>query len=111
MAQRSGTLFGYPSDLLRSRNVDNSWVLIFNAGMEDEGVCAVSRARPSLAPAHVLRALRAAAVSLSTVCGGRYTLQGRETPAKCHGTYVLAFERHEEASRFAMLLQARRCGV
>jgi hypothetical protein len=35
----------------------------------------------------------------------RYTLQGRETPAKCHGTYVLSFERHEEASRFAMLLQ------
>ena len=38
---------------------------------------------------------------------GRYTLQGRETPEKSHGTYVLAFEQHEEASRFAMLLQAQ----
>jgi hypothetical protein len=74
VAQRSGTLFGYPTDLLRSQGVDNSWVLIFNPGQEDEGV---------------------------------YTLQGRETPAKCHGTYVLSFERHEEASRFAMLLQAQ----
>jgi len=44
---------------------------------------------------------------------GVYTLQGRETPGAPHGTYVLAFEEQEEASRFAMLLQVRRassCG-
>ena len=46
VAQRSGTLFGYPADLLRSQGVDNSWVLIFNPGQEDEGVCAAAR-RPS----------------------------------------------------------------
>ena len=39
---------------------------------------------------------------------GRYTLQGRETPEKSHGTYVLAFEQHEEACRFGMMLQVRR---
>ena len=39
---------------------------------------------------------------------GVYTLQGRETPEAPHGTYVLAFEEQEEASRFAMLLQVRR---
>ena len=39
---------------------------------------------------------------------GVYTLQGRETPGAPHGTYVLAFEEQEEASRFAMLLQVRR---
>ena len=39
---------------------------------------------------------------------GRYTLQGRETPEKSHGTYVLAFEQHEEACRFGMMLQAKR---
>jgi len=38
---------------------------------------------------------------------GVYTLQGRETPGAPHGTYVLAFEEQEEASRFAMLLQAQ----
>jgi len=38
---------------------------------------------------------------------GVYTLQGREKFATNHGTYVLAFERHGEASRFAMLLQAQ----
>ena len=38
---------------------------------------------------------------------GVYTLQGRETPGAPHGTYVLAFEEQEEASRFAMLLQVR----
>ena len=39
---------------------------------------------------------------------GRYTLQGRETPEKSHGTYVLAFEQHEEACRFGMMLQVGR---
>jgi hypothetical protein len=38
---------------------------------------------------------------------GVYTLQGRETPEKSHGTYVLAFEQHEEACRFGMMLQAQ----
>ena len=33
------------------------------------------------------------------------TLQGRETPEKGSGTFVMAFERQEEASRFSMLLQ------
>mmetsp|Transcript_10397 Transcript_10397/g.21008 ORF Transcript_10397/g.21008 Transcript_10397/m.21008 type:complete len:214 (+) Transcript_10397:60-701(+) len=78
--QRSGTVFGHPAELLRERRVDSAWVLIFNAGEEDEGV---------------------------------YTLQGRDRLASgeemddCHSTYVLAFERSEEASRFSMLLQAQ----
>jgi|TARA_B110001469_G_scaffold44260_1_gene43515 hypothetical protein len=38
----------------------------------------------------------------------RYTLQGRDTgDSTKHGTYVLAFARLEEASRFSMLLQAQ----
>ena len=41
----------------------------------------------------------------------RYTLQGRKTSAKCSGTFVLAFERQEEASRFSMLLQAQGFGM
>ena len=41
----------------------------------------------------------------------RYTLQGRKTSAKCSGTFVLAFERREEASRFSMLLQAQGFGM
>ena len=39
---------------------------------------------------------------------GRYTLQGRQAPEKGRGTYVLAFEQHEEACRFGMMLQAKR---
>lgn len=62
--QRSGPVFGYPSGRLPQQ----SWVLIFNAGREDEGL---------------------------------YTLQGQQ-----RGTYVLAFESQDEASRFATLLQA-----
>lgn len=42
---------------------------------------------------------------------GMYTLQGRETPAKGSGTFVMAFERREAASRFAMLLQAQGFGM
>ena len=38
---------------------------------------------------------------------GRYTLQGRQAPEKGRGTYVLAFEQHEEACRFGMMLQAK----
>jgi len=76
-AARSGTVFGCAPDLLRERKVGHSWVLIFNAGQDDEGL---------------------------------YTLQGSEAAASQHGndgTYVLAFEQYEEASRFAMLLQAQ----
>ena len=39
---------------------------------------------------------------------GRYTLQGRQAPEMGRGTYVLAFEQHEEACRFGMMLQAKR---
>ena len=39
---------------------------------------------------------------------GRYTLQGRQAPEMGRGTYVLAFEQHEEACRFGMMLQAMR---
>ena len=39
---------------------------------------------------------------------GRYTLQGRQAPEMGRGTYVLAFEEHEEACRFGMMLQAKR---
>lgn len=42
---------------------------------------------------------------------GMYTLQGRETPEKGSGTFVMAFERQEEASRFSMLLQAQGFGM
>ena len=76
-AARSGTVFGSAPDLLRERKLEHSWVLIFNAGQDDEGL---------------------------------YTLQGSEASQQQHGndgTYVLAFEQHEEASRFAMLLQAQ----
>ena len=76
-AARSGTVFGSAPDLLRERKLEHSWVLIFNAGQDDEGL---------------------------------YTLQGSEASVQQHGndgTYVLAFEQHEEASRFAMLLQAQ----
>ena len=38
---------------------------------------------------------------------GVYTLQGRQAPDKGRGTYVLAFEQHEEACRFGMMLQAQ----
>jgi hypothetical protein len=62
--QRAGPVFGYPAGKLPTQ----SWVLLFNAGREDEGL---------------------------------YTLQGQQ-----RGTYVLAFENQDEASRFAMLLQA-----
>ena len=37
---------------------------------------------------------------------GVYTMRG-ETPASCAGMHVLAFERREEASRYALLLQAQ----
>ena len=40
-----------------------------------------------------------------------YTLQGRETPEKGSGTFVMAFARQEEASRFSMLLQAQGFGM
>ena len=74
-AARAGTVFGCAADLLREHKVRGSWVLIFNAGQDDEGL---------------------------------YTLQGSEASGAQHeGTYVLAFEQLEEASRFAMLLQAQ----
>ena len=77
-AARSGTVFGSAPDLLRERKLEHSWVLIFNAGQDDEGL---------------------------------YTLQGSEASVQQHGndgTYVLAFEQHEEACRFGMMLQVRR---
>jgi len=78
VSQRSGTVFGQPTEVLREQKVDTPWVLIFNAGTHDEGM---------------------------------YTLQGRKTSAKCSGTFVLAFARQEEASRFSMLLQAQGFGM
>ena len=78
MSQRSDTIFGQPTEVLRKQKVDTPWVLIFNAGTSDEGM---------------------------------YTLQGRKTSDKCSGTFVLAFERREEASRFSMLLQAQGFGM
>jgi hypothetical protein len=71
-------VFGKPTEVLREQKVDTPWVLIFNAGTNDEGM---------------------------------YTLQGRKTSAECSGTFVLAFERREEASRFSMLLQAQGFGM
>jgi hypothetical protein len=40
VSQRSGTVFGHPSEVLREQRAERSWVLIFNAGEADEGVCA-----------------------------------------------------------------------
>ena len=37
-AARSGTVFGCAPDLLREHKVRGSWVLIFNAGQDDEGL-------------------------------------------------------------------------
>ena len=37
---RTGTVFGDPRSLLRQYKMDNAWVLIFNAGQRNEGVCA-----------------------------------------------------------------------
>jgi hypothetical protein len=64
----SSTKLGTAHSVLEG--IDRAWVLIFNAGKQDEGV---------------------------------YTLQGRATPASA---YVLAFERTDDADRFAYLLQA-----
>ena len=99
-------MFGQPTEVLREQKVDTPWVLIFNAGTHDEGMCA-HRLLQSLAvcqPQHLLR--RALHVGVR-----RYTLQGRKTSAKCSGTFVLAFARQEEASRFSMLLQAQGFGM
>ena len=38
VSQRSGTVFGHPSEVLREQRVERSWVLIFNSGESDEGV-------------------------------------------------------------------------
>merc|ERR1712129_426764 len=38
VSQRSGTVFGHPSEVLREQRAERSWVLIFNAGEADEGV-------------------------------------------------------------------------
>jgi hypothetical protein len=55
------------------QGLDAAWVLIFNAGREDEGV---------------------------------YTLQGRAVSTSARASaYVLAFERTDDADRFAKLLQ------
>ena len=37
-AARSGTVFGRAPDLLREHKMRGSWVLIFNAGQDDEGL-------------------------------------------------------------------------
>ena len=42
---------------------------------------------------------------------GMYTLQGRKTSPECSGTFALAFEGRDGASRFAMLLQAQGFGM
>ena len=106
VSQRSGTVFGKPTEVLREQKVDTPWVLIFNAGTNDEGMCARDRATPSPraghTPTHAPRCVLAPR---------RYTLQGRKTSAECSGTFVLAFERREEASRFSMLLQAQGFGM
>ena len=47
--QRTGTVFGEPQALLRQHKVDSAWVLLFNAGERNEGVCAQS---PRLIHAH-----------------------------------------------------------
>jgi hypothetical protein len=36
--QRSGAVFGHPSEILREQRADSSWVLLFNVGEVDEGV-------------------------------------------------------------------------
>ena len=106
MSQRSDTIFGQPTEVLRKQKVDTPWVLIFNAGTSDEGMCARGRATPSPRAGHTpTHAPRCVLVPR------RYTLQGRKTSDKCSGTFVLAFERREEASRFSMLLQAQGFGM
>ena len=101
--QRTGTEFGEPRSLLQQHKAESAWVLLFNAGQRNEGVYAhVYACRMPT------RVLSKPAHSAHWLGLGRYTLQGRQAPEKGRGTYVLAFEEQEEASRFAMLLQVRR---
>jgi len=59
--QRTGTEFGDPRALLRQHKVDSAWVLLFNAGERNEGVCARARgpshAHPRVTQAGSQRAL------------------------------------------------------
>ena len=100
--QRTGTEFGEPRSLLRQHKAESAWVLLFNAGERNEGVYA--HAHACRMPTRVLSKPAHSAHWLGL---GRYTLQGRQAPEMGRGTYVLAFEQYEEASRFAMLLQAQ----
>eukprot|EP00964_Phaeocystis_antarctica_P108506 scaffold73080_cov66-Phaeocystis_antarctica.AAC.3 len=63
VSQRSGTVFGQPTEVLREQKVDTPWVLIFNAGTNDEGMCARGLATTSPRARHTPHsrsALRAA---------------------------------------------------
>jgi len=101
--QRTGTEFGEPRSLLQQHKADSAWVLLFNAGQKNEGVYAHAHAWRT-----PTRVLSKPAHSAHWLGLGRYTLQGRQAPEKGRGTYVLAFEQHEEACRFGMMLQAKR---
>ena len=101
--QRTGTEFGEPRSLLQQHKAESAWVLLFNAGQKNEGVYA--HAHACRTPTRVLSKPAHSAHWLGL---GRYTLQGRQAPEMGRGTYVLAFEQHEEACRFGMMLQAKR---
>ena len=101
--QRTGTEFGEPRSLLQQHKAESAWVLLFNAGQKNEGVYA--HAHACCTPTRVLSKPAHSAHWLGL---GRYTLQGRQAPEMGRGTYVLAFEQHEEACRFGMMLQAKR---
>ena len=90
--QRTGTEFGEPRSLLQQHKADSAWVLLFNAGQKNEGVYA--HAHACRMPTRVLSKPAHSAHWLGL---GRYTLQGRQAPEMGRGTYVLAFEQHEEA--------------
>ena len=59
VSARSGTVFGQPAEVLRRQRVETPWVLIFNAGTHEEGMCARARAafspRARHTPAHAPR--------------------------------------------------------
>ena len=101
--QRTGTEFGEPRSLLQQHKAESAWVLLFNAGQKNEGVYAHAHAWRT-----PTRVLSKPAHSAHWLGLGRYTLQGRQAPEMGRGTYVLAFEQHEEACRFGMMLQAKR---
>ena len=113
LASRATSLsFGLSSRVVRSRRAstpamlaDDSWSLLESQiRLQLRSVCAgvsLGAAKPLLSNKPKAWVL---IFNEGSANEGVYTLQGRSTRAT---SYVLAFEEHEEASRFGLLLQAQ----